>query len=72
MINKDDKKKSADAELSDKTGALLMLNKEERKLIKELLIMTMNSESVKSYIVKKLGKNYLEVGASLLKTMGAP
>jgi hypothetical protein len=67
-----DKKKSADAELSDKTGALLMLNKEERKLIKELLIMTMNSESVKSYIVKKLGKNYLEVGASLLKTMGAP
>jgi hypothetical protein len=72
MMNKDDKKKSADAELSDKTGALLMLNKEERKLIKELLIMTMNSESVKSYIVKKLGKNYLEVGASLLKTMGAP
>lgn len=71
-MNKDDKKKSADAELSDKTGALLMLNKEERKLIKELLIMTMNSESVKSYIVKKLGKNYLEVGASLLKTMGAP
>jgi hypothetical protein len=71
-MNTDDKKKSADFELSDKTGALLMLNKEERKLIKELLIMTMNSESVKSYIVKKLGKNYLEVGASLLKTMGAP
>ncbi len=71
-MNTDDKKKSADFELSDKTGALLMLNKEERKLIKELLIMAMNSESVKSYIVKKLGKNYLEVGASLLKTMGAP
>jgi len=71
-MNTDDKKKSVDAELSDKTGALLMLNKEERKLIKELLLMTMNSESVKSYIVKKLGKNYLEVGASLLKTMGAP
>jgi hypothetical protein len=71
-MNTDDKKKSADFELSDKTGALLMLNKEERKLIKELLIMTMNSESVKSYIVKKLGKTYLEVGSSLLKTMGAP
>ena len=71
-MNKDDKKKRADAELIDKTGALLMLNKEERKLIKELLLMTMNSESVKSYIVKKLGKTYLEVGSSLLKTMGAP
>jgi len=71
-MNTDDKKKRADVELSDETGALLMLNKEERKLIKELLLMAMNSESVKSYIVKKLGKNYLEVGASLLKTMGAP
>lgn len=49
-----------------------MLNKEERKLIKELLLMAMNSESVKSFIVKKLGKNYLDVGASLLKTMGEP
>ena len=71
-MNTDDKKKRDDVELSDKTGALLMLNKEERKLIKELLLMAMNSESVKSYIVKKLGKNYLEVGASLLDTMGAP
>jgi hypothetical protein len=70
-MDTDDKKKRAEVELSDKTGALLMLNKDERKLIKELLLMTMNSESVKSYIVKKLGKNYLEVGASLLETMGA-
>ena len=71
-MSTNDKKKSTDVDLSDKTGALLMLNKEERKLIKELLVMTMNSESVKSYIVKKLGKNYVQVGASLLKTMGAP
>jgi hypothetical protein len=71
-MSTNDKKKSADVDLSDETGALLMLNKEERKLIKELLVMTMNSESVKSYIVKKLGKNYVQVGASLLKTMGAP
>lgn len=72
MMSTNDKKKSTDVDLSDETGALLMLNKEERKLIKELLVMTMNSESVKSYIVKKLGKNYVQVGASLLKTMGAP
>ena len=71
-MSTNNKKKSADVDLSDKTGALLMLNKEERKLIKELLVMTMNSESVKSYIAKKLGKNYVQVGASLLKTMGAP
>jgi len=71
-MSTNDKKKSSDVDLSDETGALLMLNKEERKLIKELLVMTMNSESVKSYIVKKLGKNYVQVGASLLKTMGAP
>lgn len=71
-MSTNDKKKSTDVDLSDETGALLMLNKEERKLIKELLVMTMNSESVKSYIVKKLGKNYVQVGASLLKTMGAP
>ena len=71
-MSTNDEKKSADVDLSDETGALLMLNKEERKLIKELLVMTMNSESVKSYIVKKLGKNYIQVGASLLKTMGTP
>ena len=71
-MNKDDKKKSTDTDLSEKTGALLMLNKEERKLIKELLLMAMNSESVKSYIVKRLGKSYLDVGASLLKTLGNP
>ncbi len=70
-MNTNDKTNRTDVELSDKTGALLMLNKEERKLIRELLLMAMNSESVKSYIVKKLGKNYIEVGASLLKTMGA-
>jgi len=65
------KKKCAVVDLSDYTVALLMLNKEETNLIKELLVMTMNSESVKSYIVKKLGKKYVQVGASLLKTMGA-
>ena len=35
--------------LNDKTGALLMLNKEERKVIKELLVMTIYSESVRGY-----------------------
>jgi hypothetical protein len=56
--------------LHDKSGALLMLNKDERKLIKELLVMTMNSESVKDFIVKRLGDDYLQVGKKLLESMG--
>ncbi|MFZ0451972.1 MAG: hypothetical protein WAL98_22295 [Desulfatiglandaceae bacterium] len=56
--------------LHDKTGALLMLNKDERKLIKELLLMTMNSGSVKDFIVKRLGDDYLQVGKKLLESMG--
>ena len=62
--------RDSDLYLSDKTGALLMLNKEERKLIKEMLIMSLNSESIKSYIEKKLGKKYLQIGENLLKTLG--
>lgn len=57
------------ATLSDKTAALLMLNKEERKLIKELLLLMMHSENVRSYVAKKLGKNCIETGKRLLKNM---
>ena len=49
-----------------------MLNKEERKLLKELLLMTRNSQNVKTYIAKKLGKQYLQIGEALLKSMGGP
>lgn len=66
MANKDEEN---DLFLSDKTGALLMLNKEERKLLRELLLMTLSSESIKSYIVKKLGTKYIQIGEKLLKTM---
>ena len=64
------KSKDPDLYLSDKTGALLMLNKAERVLIKELLFMGLNSQSAKEYITKRLGKEYLEVGAKLYKTLG--
>ena len=62
----------ANLELSDKTGALLMLNKEERQLIKELLLMTLNSERVKSIIVNRLGEKSIQTGKNLLKAMGSP
>lgn len=56
--------------LHDKTGALLMLNKKERALMKELLLLTLSSESARNWIIKKLGAEYLKVGEKLLKTMG--
>ena len=56
--------------LHDATGALLMLNKNERKLLKELLTMTLKFESAKEWIIKKLGHAYIGVGENLLKTMG--
>jgi hypothetical protein len=56
--------------LNDKTGALLMLNKEERKVIKELLIMTIYSEGVRGYIEKRLGDEYIRVAEKLLESMG--
>ena len=58
-------------DLSDKTGALLMLNKEERQLIKELLLLTLNSERVKSTIVNRLGEKSIQTGENLLKAMGS-
>ncbi|MBW2610032.1 MAG: hypothetical protein JRC68_06780 [Deltaproteobacteria bacterium] len=57
--------------LYDKTGALLMLNKEERKLLNELLTMTLKSKNAREWITKKLGSEYLEIGEKLLKTMGS-
>jgi len=68
----DDSKDNADLILSDKTGALLMLNKEERKLIKELLVMTMHSDTIKDYLIKRLGSKYVDIGEKLLKAMGGP
>ena len=56
--------------LHDETGALLMLDKNERKLLKELLNMTLKSSNAREWITKKLGKEYIEVGENLLKTMG--
>jgi hypothetical protein len=56
--------------LADRTGALMMINKKERELLRTILVMTMRSSSAKEWISKKLGPEYLEIGASLLKSMG--
>ena len=59
-----------DLALYDRTGALLMLNKNERKLLRELLSMTLKSKNARDWIEKKLGKEYVSIGEKLLKTMG--
>jgi len=56
--------------LADATGALLMINKKERRLLKELLSMSMKSPSARKWISKKLGPEYVRIGERLLKTMG--
>jgi hypothetical protein len=56
--------------LADKTGALLMIDKKERELVRELLSMTLKSPSAREWISKKLGKEYVQIGMKLLKNMG--
>jgi hypothetical protein len=56
--------------LADRTGALMMINKKERLLIKELLVVTLKSPNAKEWIVKKLGREYIQTAERLLKAIG--
>ena len=56
--------------LHDKTGALLMIDKKERRLVKELLTITLKTKASRVWIEKKLGPEYVEIGENLLRTMG--
>ena len=56
--------------LHDKTGALLMIDKKERKLLKELLTITLKSPASREWITKKLGAEYMQVAEKLLRSMG--
>ncbi|MBN2124467.1 MAG: hypothetical protein JW821_09265 [Deltaproteobacteria bacterium] len=56
--------------LHDRTGALLMIDKKERRLLKELLAITLKSKGSREWIEKKLGHEYLEVAEKLLRIMG--
>lgn len=47
-----------------------MLDNKERKLLKEILGLTLKSQSARAWIGKKLGNDYLKIGEKLLKTMG--
>ncbi|MFC1579565.1 hypothetical protein ACFL4N_01485 [Thermodesulfobacteriota bacterium] len=54
----------------NETGNFFLLNKTERKLLKEILNITLSAEQGKKYIINKLGKDYLEIGADFLKRIG--
>ncbi len=56
--------------LADRTGALMMINKKERMLIRELLSVTLKSPTAKEWIVNRLGREYIQIGEKLLRAMG--
>ena len=62
--------KNGELLLCDQTGALLMLDKKERKMLKHLLHGMMCTEKGKEHITKNLGPEYIEVGEKLLKALG--
>ena len=55
--------------LSDKTGALMMINKKERKILREILGMTLKSEGGRTFIETKFGPEYLEIADNLLECL---
>jgi len=56
--------------VKDSTGLIVTLNKEERKLLKELLLLMRQSNVIRSFVMKRLGEDYLEIGLNLLKNLG--
>jgi len=55
--------------LSDKTGALMMINKKERQILREILSMTMNSKGGKGYLTRKFGPEAVEIAENLLEAL---
>ena len=66
----DKKQEDIDLAIHDSTGAFLMLDKKERRLLKELIYVTMSSKNARKYISDKLGEEYIEIGNNLYKVMG--
>ncbi|MBW2063977.1 MAG: hypothetical protein JRJ03_03480 [Deltaproteobacteria bacterium] len=67
---KQDNRNEVNMALEDNTGALLMINKKERRLLREILSVTLKSPHSREWIARKLGKEYLEIAQKLLSAMG--
>lgn len=72
MVDKKQDSQEINLALYDRTGALLMIDKMERRLLKELLTVTLKSPGSREWINKKLGSEYIGVAEKLLKALGAP
>ena len=51
------------------SSEILMLNKEERRLVEAILRKTMKSETGRQVLKEILGKEYVEIGLKLLRQM---
>ena len=56
-------------ELHDISSALLMIDKDEKRLLRALLAITLKSRSSRQWVIRKLGSEYLKIGEKLLKVM---
>ncbi len=56
-------------EFHDISSALLMIDKDEKKLLRALLASTLKSRSSREWIIRKLGSEYLKIGEKLLNVM---
>ena len=65
-----DRKSGGEIELKDPTSQLFMLTKKERLLVKSVLSWGLNSKAGRKFISEKLGPDYIEIGAKLLKDVG--
>ena len=63
-------KKPADIAFQDETGQMFMLDKKERRLLRELLAKVIKSVSGRKVIAQTLGPEYVKIGLNLLKQMG--
>jgi hypothetical protein len=56
-------------ELHDISSALLMIDRDEKKLLRALLAITLKSRSSRQWVIRKLGNEYLKIGEKLLNVM---
>ena len=64
------KKNDAHVGYLDETVGSFLLNKSERRLLREILNITLKAEQGKRYIINKLGKEYIDIGTEFFKKIG--
>ena len=56
--------------VGSETGGFVLLNKQERTLLKEILSRSLTSPEGVDYIRKTLGEEYVQVGLEFLDRLG--